>query len=313
MAIVKNNSRPTDINPACSGLRTFLVPPDIVPVKRQSPVRMKKRTPWLPQPDGQQATERAGQREWFGDHVFVESHAPHARTGYGTSITMHMCCGAALIGIVFAAPVAPRIQSPRTHLVMPAMVAPVPDIVFAAPRSSGMTTGVASTKPPAAAPAPARRADADPSPNAAPVEAPSAILPESGLENLAPAGIEGGVPGGVPGGVAGGVLDGAPPMPGPPGDTPIRVGRDVRAPRKIKHVDPVYPNSALTGGAHGTVIIEATIGPDGKVQDLRLLRAVPAFNQSALDAVRQWEYEPTVVNGVRVSVVMTVLVTFSLQ
>jgi len=63
----------------------------------------------------------------------------------------------------------------------------------------------------------------------------------------------------------------------------------------------------------GIVIIEATIGPNGSVQDARVLRSIPLLDQSALDAVRQWQYTPTLLNGVAVPVIMTVTVQFTLQ
>ena len=61
------------------------------------------------------------------------------------------------------------------------------------------------------------------------------------------------------------------------------------------------------------VIIEATIGIDGRVTNARLLRSVPLLDQAALEAVRQWTYTPTTLNGVPVPVLMTVTVRFQLQ
>ena len=61
------------------------------------------------------------------------------------------------------------------------------------------------------------------------------------------------------------------------------------------------------------MIIEATIGPDGKIADAHVVRSIPLLDAAALDAVRQWEYTPTLLNGVPVSVIMTVTVSFSLQ
>jgi protein TonB len=60
------------------------------------------------------------------------------------------------------------------------------------------------------------------------------------------------------------------------------------------------------------VIIEATIDSDGRIQSLRILRTIPLLDQAALDAVRQWQYTPTLLNGVAVPVIMTVTVTFNL-
>ena len=61
------------------------------------------------------------------------------------------------------------------------------------------------------------------------------------------------------------------------------------------------------------MIIEATIDQGGKVTETRVLRSIPLLDQAALDAVRQWEYEPTLLNGVAVPVIMTVTVNFTLQ
>lgn len=93
---------------------------------------------------------------------------------------------------------------------------------------------------------------------------------------------------------------------------PVRVGGSIKAPTQTKRVNPPYPPDAQAAGVQGVVIMEATIGVDGKVTDVRVLRSIPLLDQAALDAVRQWEYTPTVVNGVTVPVVMTVTVNFTL-
>ena len=152
-------------------------------------------------------------------------------------------------------------------------------------------------------------------PSAAPVEAPSEIRPESGISSGGegvPGGVEGGVPGGVVGGIVGGVPE-APPPPPPPPAAPVRVGGNIKPPTKTKDIRPVYPPIAQSARVQGVVIIEATIGPGGKVQDARVLRSIPLLDQAALDAVRQWEYTPTLLNGVPVPVIMTVTVNFTLQ
>jgi periplasmic protein TonB len=75
----------------------------------------------------------------------------------------------------------------------------------------------------------------------------------------------------------------------------------------------VYPSIAQSARVQGVVIVEATIGPDGKVSDARVLRSIPLLDQAALDAVRQWVFTPTLLNGVPVPVIMTVTVNFTLQ
>ncbi len=89
--------------------------------------------------------------------------------------------------------------------------------------------------------------------------------------------------------------------------TPVRVGGDIRAPRKIRDVKPTYPAGASGGGV---VIIEAVVAQDGTVQNAQVLRSVPGLDEAALAAVREWRYTPTLLNGVAVEVVVTVTVNF---
>jgi len=104
-------------------------------------------------------------------------------------------------------------------------------------------------------------------------------------------------------------------QPGSPaaGAGPIRIGGGLPPPRQTKRVNPVYPPDAQGARIQGVVIIEATIGIDGKVQGTKILRSIPELDRAAIDAVTQWEYTPTLVNGVPVAVIMTVTVNFSLQ
>ena len=93
---------------------------------------------------------------------------------------------------------------------------------------------------------------------------------------------------------------------------PVRVGGNISAPAKIRHVAPMYPPEAQAAKVTGMVIIEATIGVDGRVTDAKVLRSVPLLDQAAVDAVMQWEFTPTLLNGVPVPVIMTVTVNFTL-
>ena len=87
----------------------------------------------------------------------------------------------------------------------------------------------------------------------------------------------------------------------------------IRAPQKIRDVRPVYPAIAQSARVQGIVIIEATIGPNGQVQEAKVLRSIPLLDAAALDAVKQWQFTPTMLNGVPVPVIMTVTVNFTLQ
>jgi protein TonB len=104
-----------------------------------------------------------------------------------------------------------------------------------------------------------------------------------------------------------------PPPPPPPPAAPVRVGGNIQAPQKVHNVNPTYPSIAQSARVQGVVIIEAIIGPDGAVQEARVLRSIPLLDAAALDAVRQWRYTPTLLNGVPVPVIMTVTVNFTLQ
>jgi protein TonB len=90
----------------------------------------------------------------------------------------------------------------------------------------------------------------------------------------------------------------------------VRVGGKIEPPIKMNDVRPVYPALAQSSHVSGAVTIEATIGADGKVIDAKVVRSIPLLDQAALDAVRQWEYKPTILNGVPVPVLMTVTVNF---
>jgi len=92
-----------------------------------------------------------------------------------------------------------------------------------------------------------------------------------------------------------------------------RVGGDIRPPQKLVDVRPQYPLDALTAGTGGVVILEATIDEVGGVTEVKVLRSIPALDQAAIDAVRQWRFMPTAVNGQAVAVQMTVTVNFSPQ
>jgi periplasmic protein TonB len=133
------------------------------------------------------------------------------------------------------------------------------------------------------------------------------------------AGVQGGVPGGVPGGSMGGVIGGviggmggAPPPPRPT-QTRIRQGGNVTAAMLINRVQPVYPPLARQTRISGTVRLHAIIGKDGSVQQLEVISGHPLLVQSALDAVRQWRYRPTLLNSEPVEVDTTIDVIFSLN
>jgi TonB family protein len=125
-----------------------------------------------------------------------------------------------------------------------------------------------------------------------------------------------------------GTPGGAPPPPPPPpppggedpaiqqpidGVMPVRIGGELKPPRKIRDVKPIYPVEAQDLKIQGVVIIEAVIDTTGNVARGRILRGVAKLDEAALDAVKQWQFEPVLLNGAPVPVVMTVTVNFTLQ
>jgi TonB family protein len=96
---------------------------------------------------------------------------------------------------------------------------------------------------------------------------------------------------------------------------PVRVGGNVRPPRKLRDVRPVYPETLREAGVEGIVSLEAVIGKDGATASVRALsaRVHPELAKAAIDAVRQWRFDPTLLNGQPVDVVMTVSVEFRLS
>ena len=98
-----------------------------------------------------------------------------------------------------------------------------------------------------------------------------------------------------------------------PTPAPLRADTDIPAPQLTRQVEPVYPSIAQTARVQGSVILDATISPAGRVTSVKILRSIPLLDQAAVDAVKQWEFAPTVVNGVAVPVIMTVTVSFTLR
>ncbi len=117
-----------------------------------------------------------------------------------------------------------------------------------------------------------------------------------------------------------------PPPPPPPGTAPpcdrsvsatlqrpLRVGGNIKAPTKTRDVRPVYPPEAQSARVQGVVILEVTIDEQGRVVQACVLRSIPLLDEAAVQAVLQWEFTPTLLNGAPVPLVMTVTVNFTLE
>jgi protein TonB len=102
-------------------------------------------------------------------------------------------------------------------------------------------------------------------------------------------------------------------FPAPQSSQAVRIGGDIKPPAKTKNVAPVYPAIARQNKVQGVVMLDVTVGTDGKVKDIKVLRSIKELDDAAITAVRGWEYKPTLMNGQAVPVIMTVPVIFTLE
>jgi protein TonB len=225
------------------------------------------------------------------------------------SMTVHSILLAALLFIpLYLTETIDLQQFNRTLLVTPAPPAPAPP-----PPPAGV----------ARPPVPRRRVVPTTNKLVAPRLVPNQIArpaPEPSEPDLPP-GIAGGVPGGVPGGQAGGVIGGlsggdaasnVPPPPSVAAPKSLRVGGDVKAPRLLSRVEPAYPLPLRRARVSGTVVIDAVIDIQGNVVKMRPVSGDRLLIPLAMDALRRWKYEPTILNGEAYPIELLVTIEFKL-
>ena len=211
------------------------------------------------------------------------------------TIFLSVAAHAAMLIVVVVVPLAAMDALPGIHVVTPFV-------------------RVTQAELPKVPPPPGSRPPSSASPvvndSVAPLTAPTHIAPE-----VTSAGPPYPGPEGVPGGPDSlGGIGATIPIPPPPQVTaPIRPHAGIKGPTKIKHVAPNYPEIARVNRVRGTVILEAVIGETGRVREVRVLRSIPLLDNAAMDAVRQWEFTPTLLNGQPVPVLLTVTVMFELN
>jgi periplasmic protein TonB len=158
---------------------------------------------------------------------------------------------------------------------------------------------------------------------AAPIEAPTEVRPEPAVPSArALDGVEGGVEGGVPGGIVGGIVGdivSLPPPPPPPPPPPlqprepVRIGGNISAPELLRRVEPEYPELAVSAHVNGRVILEAVFNAQGCLESVKVLRSPHRLlERAAMDALRQWQYSPLMLNGSPSPFVLTVTFNFSI-
>jgi protein TonB len=120
-----------------------------------------------------------------------------------------------------------------------------------------------------------------------------------------------GVAGGTGDALGGGIMN-TPPPPPPKAPSRIKVGGNVQSASLIRQIQPVYPAIAKTAHVSGTVILHAIIAKDGTIQELQYISGPALLMKNAMDAVHDWRYKPTLLNGEPVEVDTTIQVVFTL-
>ncbi len=242
------------------------------------------------------------------DAMFVPAHDVRARA---TAIPLAVLIHAVAILALIAVPLLRVGDLPRPELTAVFLAPPPPVPPPAPPKGSGR---------PAAAVNRIKPVRAVTLNSQGPLVSPVAIPTDIQEEPLAGGGWEEGIPGGVDYGKYPGfgkenaflpawltAISGGDPA---PASAPIR---EVKPPRLVKRVEPDYPEIARISRVEGVVVLEATTDVSGRVKDVKVLRSIPLLDQAALDAVRQWIYEPMVVNGRPREVAFTVTLNFQLK
>jgi periplasmic protein TonB len=147
----------------------------------------------------------------------------------------------------------------------------------------------------------------------APIEVPNQVLPEESLDLGVEGGAAGGVEGGVPGGVVGGVVGGLPTSLPPPPAQVVRIGGKIAAPRIVRRVEPVYPDLAAAARIGAIVVVEAEVDVHGVVKSVKVLSGHPLFDEPAMNAVKQWRYQPLLLNGEPTGFILSVIINFNLR
>ena len=239
-----------------------------------------------------------------------------ARSSVPTTLFSSVAHGVAFAGVFLLISMSERIALPNpqdtTYLVA---------LVAATPPPPPPPAAASAASPAAAAAAPARQEPPQmftaPPPDIALAlaELPEEIPPE---QYFAPLSLSVGLGNGVGSegsgsgfGVEGGVGWGQ--GMSSPGQEPIRVGGAVTTPELVHRVEPAYPPDAVADRVEGTVVVEATVDEQGRVEAVRVLRSIGPLDQAAIDAVMQWRYVPLRVNDQSARFILTVNVSFRLH
>jgi periplasmic protein TonB len=257
----------------------------------------------------------ARDRVLFEDSLLDSSVAPHKRRTLPTLLSFALqlfLIGLALLLPLWFTDALPKqqlltfLEAPPPPPPPPPPAASTPPAVKVAKVTSNITNGRLRT--PSRIPAKVQMIKED--------DAPPPVVTTGG--------VVGGVPGGIPGGQLGGVIGGiigytsslaaAPALPKPaPTVQRVRVSSGVTNGRLIYRVEPTYPPLAQQAHIQGAVVLAAFIDRGGNVQSLQVVSGHPLLVRAAIDAVKQWRYQPLLVNGQPIEVETTVTVNFHVR
>ena len=234
------------------------------------------------------------------------------KTNRGKATVVSFLIQVVIVGVVVLIPLM-FVEALPTHALMTELVAPPPP---------------PPPPPPAAAPAAARQQPVvhqqlNPNELHTPTKIPKQIVKTQEMASAAPpsntppamGGVAGGVPGGVAGGQVGGVLGGVlnSPVAVPKVQLKrVRVSQGVSQGLLTHKVEPQYPPLAKQAHIQGAVVLHAVIGKDGHVQGLQVVSGHPMLSAAAINAVKQWQYKPYMLNGEPVEIDTTITVNFTL-
>jgi len=232
--------------------------------------------------------------------LFAASTIRHVPRRSPWTIAASALAHAALLGVLLVVPILSALDNFVLHAddsmtyVMPAVTLPPmpsPPRTIAAPVAPSINTTAAPL-------------------HAADHLSPPAQLPPGSGNSIVPDALPFGGGGSPTFGTASSVVSLAPtPTPA----IPRRPGGDVKAPARTFYVAPIYPPIAKSIKLEGSVIIEATIDENGAVRNAHVIQSQPLLDQAAINAVSQWKYAPTRLNGVAVPVILTVTVVFAMK
>jgi periplasmic protein TonB len=229
------------------------------------------------------------------------SHAGRRGTTFFLSLVFHAGLAFALVVLPLLAADALPTQNTRVVCLGPAAIAAPPPPAAAAVTPTRLSARRSSRHDPAASVAPVVPNDLETDDAFGPID-----------DELDAYGVRDGVVGGM-GHTIGSVIGDLPSSTTPSPPRVVRVGGAIAAPRLVRRVDPAYPAIAIAARLSARVELEAEVDGRGVVARVSVERGHPLFDEAAIAAVRQWRYQPLLLNGEPTAFILSVTVRFDLQ